>query len=408
MFKKTFLSLKVRNYRLYFIGQAISLCGTWMQTIGQDWLVLKITGSGTQLGIVSALQFLPVLLFGPWGGVIADRFDKRKIMYATQTVAGILALILGALVVTGTAQIWMVYLLAAGLGFVSMVNNPAQQTFVPEMVGTDLLQNAVALNSTEVNLARALGPALAGVIIATLGLGVCFIINGFSYIAVLIVLFMMNKEELHPSPVHQQKGQLLEGLRYVMETPTLFITLIMMAIIGTLSYEFSVSLPLLAQFSFRGNAGTYAELITATGVGSVVGGLFTASRRNVTIKMLVVSALGFGIMLGIAAFMPTIILAVIALFFVGIFSINFISLGNTALQLKSKPHMRGRVMALWSMAFLGSTPIGGPIIGWIGDTIGPRWGVAVGGVAAIAAAGIGALFLAREQRKTAAQSHGVA
>lgn len=403
MIKKIFLSLKVRNYRLYFIGQAISLCGTWMQTIGQDWLVLKLTNSGTQLGIVSALQFLPILLFGPWGGEIADRFDKRKIMYATQAASGILAIILGTLVVTGSVRIWIVYLLAACLGFVNMVNNPAQQTFVPEMVGNDFLQNAVALNSIEVNLARAVGPALAGIVIATLGLGVCFLLNGFSYIAVLVVLFMMDKTTLHRLPHRQQgkRGQLLDGVRYVAGSPTLLITLIMMAIIGTLSYEFSVSFPLLAQFSFHGNAGVYAELITATGIGSVVGGFFAASRKSITTMMLVVSALGFGITLSAAAFMPTVALAVVMLFFVGIFSINFISLGNTILQLNSDPHMRGRVMALWNMAFLGSTPIGGPIIGWIGDVIGARWSVGVGGLAAIVAAGIGTFFIMNERKKTA-------
>jgi MFS family permease len=396
MWKKTFVSLKVRNYRLYFIGQAISLCGTWMQTIGQDWLVLKLTNSGTQLGIVTALQFLPILLFGPWGGVIADRFDKRKIMYITQSISGVLALILGVLVVTGSVKIWMIYILATCLGFMTMINNPAEQTFVPEMVGNDLLQNAVSLNSTMVNLARALGPALAGIIIAVFGLGPCFLLNGVSYIAVLAMLFAMNPAELHPVPVRpRQKSQLSEGLRYVLKTPALFITLIMMAIVGTLAYEFSVSLPLLAQFTFRGGAGTYAILVSATGAGSIAGGLFAANRRNITLNMLVISALGFGITLAAAAFMPSVILTVVMLFIVGVFSINFISLSNTTLQLSSEPQMRGRVMALWSMAFLGSTPIGGPIIGWVGDTLGPRWALAVGGIAAIAAAAVGAIYIER-------------
>jgi MFS family permease len=394
MFKGTFLSLKVRNYRLYFIGQAISLCGTWMQTIAQDWLVLKITGSGTQLGIVSALQFLPVLLLGPWGGVIADRFDKRKIMYVTQTASGILALILAALVTTGSVRIWMVYILALGLGLANTINNPAQQTFVPEMVGEDHLKNAVTLNVTEVNLARAVGPTLAGIIIATLGIAACFWINGISYIAVLVVLAMMRQSELRPGKIVQRaKGQLSEGLRYVMRSPILLDTLVMLTIIGTFTYEFSVSLPLLAQYAFHGGAGSYSALVAATGVGSVVGGLFSASRKNVTSKMLIIAAAGFGITFSIAALMPTLLTAIIALFFVGVFSINFIAIGNTILQLESEPRMRGRVMALWSMAFLGSTPIGGPIIGWIGQYAGPRWAVGIGGIAAILAALIAKLAL---------------
>ena len=392
--KQTFSSLKIRNYRLYFIGQAISLSGTWMQTIAQDWLVLQLTHSGTQLGIVSAFQFLPILIFGPWGGIIADRFSKRKILYITQTVAGILALLLGALVITNTVQIWMIYIFASILGMVNVINSPTVQTFVPEMVGKDQVQNAVSLNSTEVNLARALGPAMAGVLIVAVGIAWCFIINGLSYIAVLIAFFMMREKELHKTDrVPKKKGQLMEGFRYVRSNPILFNTLVMMAIIGTLSYEFSIILPLIAQNTFSGNAGSYASLVSATGLGAVVGGLFAAGRKKVFPKMFVFSALGFGISLTVAALMPTIFLMMVIMFFAGIFSINFISLGNVTLQTESKPEMRGRVMALWTMAFVGSTPIGGPIIGWIGEHIGPRYGLAVGGVVAIVASGIGMITI---------------
>ncbi len=392
--KQTFSSLKIRNYRLYFIGQAISLSGTWMQTIAQDWLVLQLTHSGTQLGIVSAFQFLPILIFGPWGGIIADRFSKRKILYFTQTISGILALLLGALVITNNVQIWMIYIFASILGMVNVINSPTVQTFVPEMVGKEQLQNAVSLNSTEVNLARALGPAMAGVLIVAVGIAWCFIINGLSYIAVLVAFFMMREKELHKTDrVPKKKGQLMEGFRYVRANPILFNTLVMMAIIGTLSYEFSIILPLIAQNTFSGNAGSYASLVSATGLGSVVGGLFAAGRKKVFPKMFVFSALGFGISLTVAALMPSIFLMIIIMFFAGIFSINFISLGNVTLQTESKPEMRGRVMALWTMAFVGSTPIGGPIIGWIGEHIGPRYGLAVGGVAAIVASGIGMITI---------------
>ncbi len=390
----TFRSLKVRNYRLYFTGQAISLCGTWMQTIGQDWLVLKLTNSGTQLGIVSAFQFLPILLFAPFGGILADRFSKRKILYFTQSLAGILALILGTLVVTNHIHIWMIYILALGLGMVNSLDNPSRQTFVSEMVGEEYLTNAISLNSTEINLARAVGPAIAGVVIAVFGLGLCFLFNGFSYIAVIVVLAMMRKEELHPlKRIARAKGQLREGLRYVRNSPILLYTLVMMAIIGTLSYEFSVSLPLLAQFTFHGGAGTYSALVAAVGIGSAVGGLFAASRRKVTPKMLVLFAFLFGLAFSVVALMPNTISALLVLLLVGAASIGFTSLANTILQLETSPEMRGRVMSLWAIAFLGSTPIGGPIIGLIGEHLGPRYGVLIGGLAAIFAAGIGALTL---------------
>ena len=395
--KDTFSSLKIRNYRLYFIGQAISLSGTWMQTIAQDWLVLQLTHSGTQLGIVSAFQFLPILLLGPWGGVIADRFPKRKILYVTQVVSAVLALTLGLLVFFGLVQIWMVYLLALGLGLVNVINSPTVQTFVPEMVGPDQLQNAVSLNSTEVNLARAIGPALAGVLIVAVGIAWCFIFNALSYIAVLIAFYLMREKELHPiKRVPRKSGQLMEGLRYVRSNPILFNTLVMMAIIGTLSYEFSIILPLVAQNTFGGNAGSYAALVTATGIGSVVGGLFAAGRKKMAPRMLVLSALGFGVSLTVAAFMPSLALMVGIMVIAGVFSINFISLGNITLQMESRPEMRGRVMALWTMAFLGSTPIGGPIIGWIGQHVGPRYGLAVGGVAAVVAAIIGMFTLSKK------------
>ena len=395
-----FSSLRIRNYRLYFIGQAISLCGTWMQTIGQDWLVLQLTKSGTQLGIVSAFQFLPVLFLAPYGGVIADRFSKRKILLFTQTIAAILALILGLLVVIGGIKIWMIYILAMCLGLVNAVDNPTRQTFVSEMVDKKHLPNAVALNSTEVNLARAIGPVIAGVIIAVVGIGLCFLINAASYIAVIIMLAMMRHDELFiAEKIQKAKGQIREGVKYIMSTPLLFHTLMMMVIIGTLSYEFSVSLPLLAQFTFHGNAESYSFLVAAMGIGSIIGGYFAIRRKKVAPHLLIFSALGFGISLSIAAWMPTLPLAVIMLFFAGISSLNFISLGNTILQLYSKPEMRGRVMAFWTMAFSGSTPIGGPIIGWVGQEFGARWGLAVGGFAAIVAAFYGAVIILQKSAK---------
>lgn len=397
-FRHVFSSLRVWNYRLYFIGQAISLSGTWMQTIGQSWLVLQITGSGTSLGVVTALQFLPVLVLGPWGGVIADRFPKRAILYGTQSAAAILALALGVLVTTGSARLWIVGLLAFCLGIVNSVDNPVRQTFVLEMVGKTQLQNAVSLNSVMVNLARVIGPAIAGVLIATAGLATCFYVNAVSYIAVLVGLRMMRTGELTPSAlVPRAAGQLREAFRYVRSTPVLRGVLLMMAIIGTLTYEFQVILPLFAQFTLGGRAGTYAALTVAMGLGSVVGGLVAASRRRAGPRVLVVAACLFGVTVLAAAVAPDIRTALVAMFLVGICSINFLSLGNTTLQLESVPEMRGRVMALWGVAFLGSTPIGGPIVGWIGQNAGPRWGLALGGVAALAAGALGFLTLGSDQ-----------
>ncbi|MFY9463124.1 MAG: MFS transporter [Candidatus Sungiibacteriota bacterium] len=391
MGKRTFSSLKIRNYRLYFFGQAISLSGTWMQTIAQSWLVLKITGSGTALGLITALQFLPILLFGAWGGVIADRFPKRRILFVTQSVSGLLALILGILVATDTVQLWMVGALAFGLGLVNAVDNPTRQTFILEMVEEDHFPNAVSLNSTQVNLARVAGPAIGGVLIATIGLAWCFSVNAISYIAVLAALWLMRSDELFsPPPQAAKKGRLREGFRYVGRTPLVRDILIMMALIGTLSYEFVVILPLFAEFTFQRGAAGYAALMSAMGAGSAAGGLYTAHRKERSGAMLVNAAFSFGIVMLMTAVMPTFALAMAAMALVGFFSINFLSLGNILLQLESKPAMRGRVMALWAVAFLGSTPIGGPIIGWIGENASPRWGLAVGGVAAIAAAGFGA------------------
>src|SRR3954451_884098 len=276
-----FSSLKVPNYRRYFIGQMISMCGTWMQSVGQAWLVLGLTGSGTALGLVTALQFLPVLLLGPFAGVLVDRLPKRRVLAVTQTVAGTLALVLAILVATDTVQLWQVYVLAVGLGLVSTVDVPTRQIFVLEMVGKDDLNNAVTLNAVMVNTARVLGPALAGVLISAFELAVCFFINAASYVAVLVALALIAADQLSPSPrAARSKGQLREGLRYVQSTPILRDALVMMAIIGTLSYEFQVLLPLLARFTFHGTAATYSALTAAMGAGAVVGGLVTAGRRR--------------------------------------------------------------------------------------------------------------------------------
>jgi len=394
--RRTVSSLGVRNFRLYFFGQMVSLSGTWMQSVAQAWLVLKLTGSGTALGLVVALQFLPVLLFGPLGGLVADRCDKRRLLYATQTSAGLLALALGLLVSFDVVRLWMVFALAAGFGLVNAVDSPARQTFVHEMVGADELPNAVTLNSVMVNLARAVGPAVAGVLIATVGLGPCFLINAGSYLAVLVALSLMRTDELQPTiPQPRARGQIREGFRYVRATPALSTPLLMMAVIGTLAYEFGVILPLMARFTFHGDAGTYGLMSSCMGVGAVVGGLYAASHRRVGATALALNAIAFGVVLLIAAVAPNLAIELVALVFIGVASIGFLSLGNATLQLATAPEMRGRVMALWAVAFLGSTPVGGPVVGWIGQNLGPRYGLGLGGVAALAAGALAYRRLAR-------------
>jgi MFS family permease len=392
----TFSSLKIRNYRLYYTGQVISTSGTFMQLIAQAWLVLKLTDSGTALGVVTALQYLPVLFLAPYGGLIADRFPKRSILCLTQSIAGVLAVILGILVATQWVTLWSVYVLALCLGLVNSVDNPTRQSFVVEIVGETELKNAVTLYSSLVNLARVIGPAIAAAIIAAFGLAPCFFLNGISYGAVVVMLYRMNPGELKVTPpLARSRGQLRQGFQYVLATPVLRDALLMMAIIGTLTFEFQVSLPLIARFTFHGDASSYAMLSSAMGLGAVAGGLFIARQKAVSSGRLVVAALLFGLTILAAAFMPSLALAVAAMVPVGVASIGFISLGNSLLQLKSDPQMRGRVMSFWSMAFLGSSTIGGPIVGWLGEFIGPRWGLAAGGLAALAAAALGWLAMGR-------------
>lgn len=392
--RETFSSLYIRNYRLYYIGQVISTSGTFMQSVAQAWLVLKLTNSGIALGITSTLQYIPFLILGPYGGVFADRFPKRKILYFTQTLAGILALILGVLVATNVVQVWMVYVLASCLGLVTVFDNPARQTFYMELVGPDHLANAVTLYSILVNLARIIGPTLAAALIAAFGLAPCFIINGFSYTIVVIMLARMRAGELLITPpLPRVKGQILEGFKYVVSTHNVGFTLLIMAIIGTLTYEFNVSLPLLAQQTFKGDSSSYAFLTAAMGLGATAGGIVFASRKGLRFSKIVGAGFLFGLAVLTAAFMPSLALTGLIMVLVGIFSINFSSLGNSLLQLESTPQMRGRVMSFWSIAFLGSTTIGAPIVGWFAEVAGARWGLALGGVAALVGAAIGALTL---------------
>ncbi|HTL85407.1 MAG TPA: MFS transporter [Acidimicrobiia bacterium] len=406
--RDTFASLRNRNYRLYFTGQVISVSGTWMQRLAQAWLILRLThNNGFALGVESGLQFLPMLLFGAWGGVIADRVDKRRLLYGTQTAAGLLALGLGLIVWHDAATLPIVFTFSLLLGCTNAIDNPARQTFVLEMVGREELPNAVGLNSVVMNTSRVVGPAVGGILIEAIGLAPCFFINALSYVAVIVALAMMNKSALMPAAlVPKAKGQLREGFRYVWSEPKVRTPLLMMAVIGTLAFNFQVVIPLMSTKVFGLGAGGFGALTAVMGLGAVVGGLAAASRRGISYRRLLVLTFAMGIAILGAAVAPTLATEVVALFVMGLTTFAFIATANTTLQLTSRPDMRGRVMALYAIAFLGSTPIGSPIIGWISAVWGPRIGFAVGGVAAILAGVAAAWSLTRVIANSAQPSQG--
>ena len=393
--RTTFAALSVPNYRRYYGGQAISLAGTWMQMTAQAWLVLTLTHSSTALGVVIGLQTLPVLLLGPYGGVIADRVDKRRLMIILQSAMGVQALILGVLTVTGVVQYWQIGVLAALLGLNNAFENPARQSFMLEMVGPEYLRNAVSLNSVLVNTARVIGPAVAGILIATVGIGVCFLLNSASFAAVVASLIRMDRSALSPStPTPRAKGQLREGLRYVRRTPDLAVPLLMMAVAGCLTYEFQVTLPVMATRGLHVGATGFGFMTAAMGLGAVAGGLLVAARGKTGLHALTLAATGFGGALALATVAPSLPLELAALALVGWGSISFMSMGNSTLQLTADPNMRGRVMSLWFVAFQGSTPIGGPVVGWLMAVAGARAGLGLATVTCLAVA-LGGLIALR-------------
>jgi len=396
----SFGALGVRNYRFFLLGQIVSVTGTWMQSVAQAWLVLKLTNSGAYLGIVIALQMLPVLLFGAWGGLIADRFDKRRVLVGTGIIAAALALVLGVLTATGVVTVWMVAAVAFGLGMVNVVDVPTRQSFVTEMVGREHLVNAVSLNGVIMNGGRLIGPAAAGLIIATVGIAPCFFINSASYLAVIAGLLAIRGGELFRSaPVARARGQLVDGFRYVWRTPELRTPLLMMALVGTFAYEFSVTLPIFTKFTFHSGAEVFGLMTSFMAGGSVLGGLVVAARARPTPGRLVLACALFGSLVLLTAAAPNLPIALVLLFLAGAASIFFAAMCNTTIQLTASPEMRGRVMALYTVAFMGSTPIGGPIVGFIGQAFGGRASLAVGGIATLLAAGLGWRLLKRASQR---------
>ncbi|HZI90916.1 MAG TPA: MFS transporter [Thermoleophilaceae bacterium] len=386
--RRPFLSLAVPNYRRYFAGQVVSLSGNWMQMVAEVWLILQLTGSGVAVGLLTAAQFAPILFFGAWGGLLADRIPKRRLLMITQAAMAIPALLLLALALTGLVDAWMVVALAFVRGSVNAIDNPARQSFVIEMVGVDRVVNAVSLNSVIVHCARMAGPAVAGVLIVTVGVEACFALNAITFVAMLVALARMAPEQLvAPQPAAREPGALRAALRYVAHTPALAVPLAMMALVGTLSFNFQVLLPLLATGTFDGGPQAYAALVTSMAVGSVAGALVAGTRGRVSARVLVMASAAFGVFTVLAAAAPTLPLLAGALVLVGAASVTFAAGVNSTLQLAVEPEMRGRVMALYSVVFLGSTPIGAPLAGWLSEAAGPRAGLMMGAAAALLAAG---------------------
>ena len=407
----TFRALRVRNYRLFWTGQLISLTGTWAQEVAQAWLVLKLTNSPLILGTVVTVRFLPTLLFSLFGGVFADRFPKRRVLFATQTTLMLQALVVGVLVWTGAIQLVYIYIVAALRGLVDSFDQPTRQAFIVELVGPDELPNAVALNSTQFNAARIVGPAIGGILVATVGIATCYFVNAASFLVVLWSIARMRPREFHLGP-RAARGNMLRqvgaGLRYSVTTPDVALVLLLLLMLGTFGYNFPVVLPLLAKYTLHTGAGGLGLLMASLGVGSLVAALAIAYTGKASRRMLFVGAGAFSLLLFAVAAVPTAILAVPLLVALGFASILFMATANTLLQLGSAPQFRGRVMSLWALLFMGTTPIGSLVIGWLSE----RWSVrlAVEGMAVACMVGVGValLYLRRLRRPVPASAGGTA
>ncbi|MFN2615682.1 MAG: MFS transporter [Thermoleophilaceae bacterium] len=382
--RRPFAPLAIPNYRRFFIGQVFARCGVWVQTVAEIWLVLRLTGSGVSLGLTTALQFAPMLLLGAWAGVWADRMPKRRILLAAQAWMVVPALTLLVLTATGAVELWMVYALVLARGLGHAVDNPVRQSFVMEVVGRDQVAAAVSLNAAVVSTARLVGPAVAGGLIAAFGVTPCFVVSSAAFLVAVGALLAIDPAALRRAALSgRHAGQLREGLRHVRSNPGLRVPLTAMAVVGTLAFNFQVVLPLFARYTFHAGAGTYGALAGAMGAGAIVGAVVTAGRRP-TLAGLGALALAFGALMGAIAAAPTLGLALAGLVLMGAASASFTATTNALLQLAAPTALRGRVMALWSVVYLGSTPIGGPIVGLVSEHAGPRAGLALGALATLA------------------------
>lgn len=383
---RSFVSLQVPNYRRYFAGQIVSLSGNWMQMVAEIWVILSLTGSGVAVGMTTALQFLPMLLFGALGGLIADRVSKRRLLLLTQSLHMVTPLAMLALALTVGLTPLMVFFLVFVRGCVNAVDHPTRQAFVMEIVGGDRVVSAVGLNSVIVHSARVVGPAVAGVLIATVGPEPCFALNALSFVFMIFALATMDTRALNPSEVvPRERGAVRAALTYVRATPELWIPLALMGAVGTLGFNFHAILPLLARFTFDGGPTVYAALVCSMAVGAIAGALVTGSRSSVSHGLLAGAAIAFGGLALVAASAPTMALEMLALAPLGAASVMLAASVNSALQLASDSQMRGRVMALYSIVFLGSTPIGAPLAGYLSEALDPRAALVMAGVAGIVA-----------------------
>ncbi|GHG60213.1 MFS transporter [Streptomyces griseocarneus] len=393
-----FASLRVRNYRYFFIGQFLSNSGTWMQFVAQDWLVFDLTGSTFAVGVTTALQFLPVLLFGLFGGVVADRYPKRRILLTTQSAMGLFAALLAVLTLTDAVTVGHVYGFAFLLGLMNTFTNPAIQTFVVEMVGPERVGNAVSLGAVNFQSARLLGPAVAGPLIAVIGSGWAFAVNALSYVAVIVSLLAVRAAELLPSrPQPREKGQIRAGLRHVREHPKLLWPIVLVGFVCTFGFNFPTLLSGFTYNVFHGGAKEYGWLTTAVGVGALGGALLSARRRSGRPWLLVATAAGFGALEMVSSLAPRLWVFGLVLVLVGLLSVVFSTMANSLVQLATDPAMRGRVMGLYMLVYTGGTPVGGPVVGWVVEHYGARAGILACGAVAALAAGVFGLVLTRRR-----------
>ncbi len=395
----TFSSLSFRSYRLWFAGALVANVGTWMQRVAQDWLVLTELSddSGVAVGITTALQFAPTLVLSAWAGLLADRFDRRRLLVATQVAQGLLAAGLGVLVLSGHAQLWQVYVFAGLLGVVTAIDAPVRQTFVAELVPAARLSNAVGLNSASFNAARLVGPGLAGLLIAAVGSGWVFVINAVTFLATIVSLLLMRRADLYPMPhAPRAKGQIREGIAYVRRRSDILVIMVVVGVVSTFGLNFQLTSALMARTEFGRGAQEYGILGSVLAVGSLTGALLAARRDRPRVRLVIGAAFGFGVATGVLALMPTYTSFAIACIPVGLASLTMMTAANTSIQMSTDPAMRGRVMALYMMVFLGATPIGSPVVGWIGETYGARWSIGVGSISALAVS-VGAALWARSR-----------
>ena len=405
---QTFASLKIFNYRLWFAGALVSNLGGWVQRIGQDWLVLRelTNGSGFAVGIVTALQFAPVLVLSAWAGVLADRLPRRKLLIATQIGQSVLALTLGSLVLLGHVQLWHVYGFALLLGCVTAIDAPVRQTFVAEMVPLESLPNAIGLNSASFNSSRLIGPAVAGFLIQAFGTGWAFMINGVTFAATILGLTLMRQAQLRVvEGVKREPGQIRAAVTYIANRPEIWLILVIIGVVSCLGFNSQLTIGMMATQVFDRQAGQFGLLSSIFGIGALTGALMAARRTHPSLKLIVGAAIGFGVSSAVSAVMPTYLTFGLSGIFVGYCSLTLLTAANATIQMGTEPTMRGRVVALYMLVNQGATPIGSPIVGWVSEHVGTRWAIGVGAVAALAVAGF-ALAWMHKHWHLAAHVHG--